>query len=120
MTRILIESDNRCQFLTGAAGRSIEALTNEDVHPTVERHCDVAVIGGPAAGLAAALQQVRRRRTVIVVDDGTPRNSPADHLHGHLQQAGEPRTARRPAIQLPRPSGWSADRQLHDRGVATS
>jgi len=53
-------------------------------HPTVERHCDVAVIGGSAAGLAAALQLARQRRTVCVVDDGSPRNAPAAHMHGYL------------------------------------
>ena len=48
------------------------------------RRCDVAVIGGSAAGLAGALQLARQRRSVIVVDDGTPRNAPADHMHGYL------------------------------------
>ena len=57
-------------------------------HPTVERRCDVAVIGGSAAGLAAALQLARQRRSVIVVDDGTPRNAPAAHLHGYLGPEG--------------------------------
>lgn len=56
----------------------------------MERHCDVAVIGGSAAGLAAALQLVRQRRTVIVVDDGTPRNAPAEHMHGYLGREGTP------------------------------
>ncbi len=54
----------------------------------MERHCDVAVIGGSAAGLAAALQLVRQRRAVIVVDDGTPRNAPAEHMHGYLGREG--------------------------------
>jgi len=54
----------------------------------IQRHCDVAVIGGSAAGLAAALQLVRQRRTVIVVDDGTPRNAPAEHMHGYLGLEG--------------------------------
>lgn len=54
----------------------------------VERYCDVAVIGGSAAGLAAALQLARQRRTVIVVDDGTPRNAPAEHMHGYLGREG--------------------------------
>jgi thioredoxin reductase/SAM-dependent methyltransferase len=58
--------------------------------PIVERHCDVAVIGGSAAGLAAALQLARQRRTVIVVDDGTPRNAPAEHLHSYLGREGTP------------------------------
>jgi thioredoxin reductase/SAM-dependent methyltransferase len=53
-----------------------------------ERHCDVAVIGGSAAGLAAALQLVRQRRSVIVVDSGQPRNAPAAHLHGYLSRDG--------------------------------
>lgn len=56
----------------------------------VERHCDVAVIGGSAAGLAAALQLVRQQRTVVVVDDATPRNAPAAHMHGYLGHDGVP------------------------------
>ena len=55
---------------------------------TIERHCDVAVIGGSAAGLAAALQLGRQHRSVIVVDAGEPRNAPATHLHGHLGHEG--------------------------------
>ena len=54
----------------------------------IERHCDVAIIGGSAAGLAAALQLVRQRRKVLVVDDGTPRNAPAAHMHGYLGREG--------------------------------
>ncbi|HET9518269.1 MAG TPA: bifunctional NAD(P)/FAD-dependent oxidoreductase/class I SAM-dependent methyltransferase [Actinoplanes sp.] len=54
----------------------------------MERHCDVAVIGGSAAGLAAALQLSRQRRSVMVVDDGTPRNAPAAHMHGYLGHDG--------------------------------
>lgn len=57
-------------------------------HPTLERHCDVAVIGGSASGLAAALQISRQRRSVVVVDDGTPRNAPAAHMHGYLGHEG--------------------------------
>ncbi|MFF8828585.1 FAD-dependent oxidoreductase [Streptomyces sp. NPDC015131] len=56
--------------------------------PTQERHCDVAVIGGSAAGLGAALQIARQRRSVVVVDDGTPRNAPAAHMHGYLGHEG--------------------------------
>lgn len=58
--------------------------------PPVERHCDVAVIGGSAAGLTAALQLARQRRTVVVVDDGTPRNAPAEHMHGYLGREAVP------------------------------
>ena len=57
---------------------------------TVERHCDVCVIGGSAAGLAAALQLGRQRRSVIVVDAGEPRNSPALHMHSFLGREGRP------------------------------
>lgn len=64
----------------------------ETTHHTVERLCDVAVIGGSAAGLAAALQVARQRRSVIVVDDGTPRNAPATHMHGYLGREGAPPT----------------------------
>jgi thioredoxin reductase/SAM-dependent methyltransferase len=60
---------------------------------TVERHCDVAVIGGSAAGLAAALQLGRQHRSVIVVDAGEPRNAPATHMHGYLGRDGEPPSA---------------------------
>ncbi|HEY8457460.1 MAG TPA: bifunctional NAD(P)/FAD-dependent oxidoreductase/class I SAM-dependent methyltransferase [Actinopolymorphaceae bacterium] len=56
----------------------------------VERHCDVAVIGGSAAGLAAALQVVRQRRSVIVIDAGDPRNAPATHMHSYLGYEGVP------------------------------
>ncbi len=55
---------------------------------TFERHCDVCVVGGSAAGLAAALQLGRQRRSVIVVDAGEPRNAPAAHLHGYLGRDG--------------------------------
>jgi thioredoxin reductase/SAM-dependent methyltransferase len=55
---------------------------------TVDRHCDVCIIGGSAAGLAAALQLGRQRRSVIVVDAGEPRNGPAAHMHGYLARAG--------------------------------
>ncbi len=55
---------------------------------SVERHCDVAVVGGSAAGLAAALQIGRQRRSVIVIDAGEPRNAPAAHMHGYLAHEG--------------------------------
>lgn len=58
--------------------------------PSVTRHCDVAVIGGSAAGLATALQLGRQRRSVIVVDSGEPRNAPAAHMHSFLGRDGTP------------------------------
>ncbi len=55
---------------------------------TLQRHCDVCIVGGSAAGLAAALQLGRQRRFVIVVDAGEPRNAPSAHLHGYLGRDG--------------------------------
>jgi thioredoxin reductase/SAM-dependent methyltransferase len=63
---------------------------SEHAPRTVERHCDVAVIGGSAAGLAAALQLGRQRRSVIVIDAGEPRNAPAAHMHSFLGHEGRP------------------------------
>ncbi|HEX5200469.1 MAG TPA: NAD(P)/FAD-dependent oxidoreductase [Actinoplanes sp.] len=51
---------------------------------------DVAIIGGGAAGLSAALVLSRARRRVLVVDAGAPRNAPAAHLHGYLSRDGMP------------------------------
>jgi thioredoxin reductase len=51
---------------------------------------DVAVIGGGAAGLSAALVLARARRNVLVVDAGTPRNAPAARMHGFLSRDGLP------------------------------
>jgi len=63
---------------------------SEHAPRAVERHCDVAIIGGSAAGLAAALQLGRQRRSVIVVDAGEPRNAPAAHVHSYLGHEGLP------------------------------
>ena len=63
---------------------------HEHASRTIERHCDVAVVGGSAAGLAAALQLGRQRRSVIVVDAGEPRNAPAAHMHSYLGHEGAP------------------------------
>lgn len=54
----------------------------------MERHTDVAVVGGSAAGLAAALQIARQRRGVVVIDDQAPRNASAAHMHGYLGHEG--------------------------------
>ena len=51
---------------------------------------DVAIIGGGAAGLSAALELARARRGVLVVDAGAPRNAPAAHMHGYLSRDGLP------------------------------
>jgi thioredoxin reductase len=49
---------------------------------------DVAVIGGGAAGLSAALVLTRAQRRVAVIDAGSPRNAPAAHMHGYLGSDG--------------------------------
>jgi thioredoxin reductase len=49
---------------------------------------DVAVVGGGAAGLSAALVLGRARRRVVLIDAGEPRNAPASHMHGYLSQDG--------------------------------
>jgi thioredoxin reductase len=53
---------------------------------------DVAIIGGGAAGLSAALVLGRARRRVVVIDAGTPRNGPALHMQGFLSRDGMPPT----------------------------
>jgi thioredoxin reductase len=51
---------------------------------------DVIVIGGGAAGLNGALILARSRRAVLVIDAGSPRNSPAEGVHGLLGHDGVP------------------------------
>jgi len=51
---------------------------------------DVAVVGGGAAGLSAALVLARARRAVVVIDAGRPRNAPAAHMQGFLSRDGLP------------------------------
>src|SRR3954447_4370193 len=51
---------------------------------------DVAIIGGGAAGLSAALVLGRARRGVVVVDAGEPRNAPAEHMQGFISRDGTP------------------------------
>ncbi|MFE2751863.1 NAD(P)/FAD-dependent oxidoreductase [Actinosynnema sp. NPDC059335] len=52
--------------------------------------CDVVVVGGGAAGLNGALMLARSRRSVVVVDAGSPRNAPAEGVHGLLGREGTP------------------------------
>ena len=57
---------------------------------TAELQVDVVVVGGGAAGLAAAVALGRSRRSVVVVDAGQPRNAPADGAHNVLGHEGIP------------------------------
>ncbi|KAA1419870.1 NAD(P)/FAD-dependent oxidoreductase [Mumia zhuanghuii] len=56
----------------------------------LEDTCDVAVLGGGAAGLNGALMLARARRSVVVIDAGAPRNAPAHAVHGLLGREGTP------------------------------
>ena len=56
----------------------------------MEQTVDVVVIGGGAAGLNGALMLARSRRSVVVIDSGTPRNAPAEGVHGLLGLDGIP------------------------------
>jgi thioredoxin reductase len=49
---------------------------------------DVIILGGGAAGLAAATALGRFRRTVAVIDSGQPRNAPASGVHNLLTRDG--------------------------------
>jgi len=49
---------------------------------------DVAIVGGGAAGLSAALVLGRARRRVVVIDAGAPRNGAAANMHGYLSRDG--------------------------------
>jgi thioredoxin reductase len=51
---------------------------------------DVAVLGGGAAGLSAAVALARSLRSVVVVDAGEPRNAPAGGAHNLLAREGVP------------------------------
>ncbi|MBA0045066.1 NAD(P)/FAD-dependent oxidoreductase [Mycobacteroides sp. LB1] len=51
---------------------------------------DVAIVGGGAAGLSAAITLARSRRSVVVIDDHRPRNAPADRVHNYLGRESTP------------------------------
>lgn len=64
---------------------------NEQPHvPVPSGAHDVAIVGGGAAGLSAALVLGRARRRVVLVDAGRPRNAPAAHMQGFLGSDGLP------------------------------
>jgi len=54
----------------------------------MKRDHEVIVIGGGAAGLAAAVALGRSCRSVLVIDSGEPRNAPANGIHNFLSLEG--------------------------------
>lgn len=68
----------------------MDARPDQPHHAHLADRADVVVIGGGAAGLAAALMLGRSRRSVVVIDAGEPRNAPAAHMHGYLGHDGLP------------------------------
>ncbi|MCW4457266.1 NAD(P)/FAD-dependent oxidoreductase [Microbacterium sp. MPKO10] len=55
---------------------------------TAESRADVAIIGGGAAGLSAAVALSRSLRSVVVIDAGEPRNAPSPGVHNLLGREG--------------------------------
>lgn len=54
------------------------------------RSYDAAVVGGGAAGLSVAIALGRFGQRVAIIDDGTPRNAPAEHVHNFLTRDRTP------------------------------
>ncbi|WP_280426906.1 NAD(P)/FAD-dependent oxidoreductase [Nocardia carnea] len=65
-------------------------MTEQPENDRLDNDYDVVVAGGGAAGLNGALMLARSRRTVAVIDAGTPRNAPAEGVHGLLARDGMP------------------------------
>lgn len=61
-----------------------------DPNPSDHHRHDVAIVGGGAAGLSAAVTLARSLRDVLVIDAGEPRNAPADGAHNLLGREGVP------------------------------
>ncbi len=63
---------------------------HETTNETTEsaRIWDVIIIGGGAAGLSAGLVLARARFATLIVDGGSPRNRPAEAMHGYLTRDG--------------------------------
>jgi thioredoxin reductase len=64
------------------------SITHRTATLVIMNEYDVAVVGGGAAGLSAALVLTRARREVAVIDAGDPRNAPASAMQGFLSRDG--------------------------------
>lgn len=61
-------------------------MTSDDLQDSY----DALVVGGGSAGLNGALMLARSRRHVVVIDAGSPRNAPAEAVHGLFALDGTP------------------------------
>ena len=73
--------------LSFTAGRTVWVATRPEPVPE-QVETDVVIVGGAAAGLAAAVALARSRREVVVIDAGQPRNAPAEGAHNMLGSEG--------------------------------
>ncbi|SFB20244.1 FAD-dependent oxidoreductase [Cellulomonas marina] len=85
--------DEDARALTAAdldvrGSRTAWAATAPDEPAGAPADVDVLVVGGGAAGLAAAVVLGRSRRSVLVVDGGEQRNAPAHGVHNLLGREG--------------------------------
>jgi thioredoxin reductase len=72
------------------AGTPQDGRTQREPEDLSSSAYDVAVIGGGAAGLSAAITLGRLDQSVVIVDDTTPRNAVAGHVHNMLTRDGTP------------------------------
>uniref|UniRef100_UPI003F996BBE FAD-dependent oxidoreductase n=1 Tax=Microbacterium sp. TaxID=51671 RepID=UPI003F996BBE len=71
------------------AGRTVwVAVRPERDTPVKVIEADAVVLGGGPAGLAASIALARSRRKVVVMDEGKPRNAPAEGAHNVLGNEG--------------------------------
>lgn len=66
----------------------MDATTDPTDESVTNMLWDAIVVGGGAAGLSAGVVLARAQFATLVVDGGTPRNGPADHMHGYLTRDG--------------------------------
>lgn len=70
------------------SGASTETSATTEISTSTPITAEVAVVGGGAAGLAAAIALARSLRRVVVIDAGQPRNRTSAHAHNLLGNEG--------------------------------